>query len=179
MIEIYNNSIGLHLPVRFVTAVATSDLHVWMYRLRPLHGVMRFLHLLGMAGFLGMILLIEVKSLGFFREASLKDARLPMIRLMNTAFLITILSGIGLFIYDPIGTGLHTMFVPKLILVTLGLCHARWVQRTSAVKDSAKLKRISAAVALVIWVLVIGCSTWNFIEQPLNPADVHRLDPQG
>ena len=179
MIEIYNNSVGLHLPVSFLTALATSDLHILIYKNRPLHGFMRFFHLLGMAGFLGMVMLIEVKRLGFFREASLKDARLPMLRLLNMAFAVTILTGIGLFLFDPIGTGLHTMFVPKLILVTLGLFHARWVQRTAAVRDSAVLKKVSAGVALVIWVLVIGCSTWNHIEQPLNPADIHRLDPQG
>jgi hypothetical protein len=33
-------------------------------------------------------------------------------------------------------------------------------------------------VALSVWVLVIGCSTWNEVERPLNPADVHRIDPR-
>jgi uncharacterized membrane protein len=178
MIDVYNTGLGLHLPTDLLVKLATSDLRVWVYGMRPLYGFMRFLHLLGMAVFLGMIMLIEVKRLGFFRDASLQSARLPMIALLNTSFAVTIISGIGLFLYDPIGTGLHTMFLPKLILVTMGLFHARWIQRTTAVRDKKQLKQISAGVALVIWILVIGCSTWNHVERPLNPADVHRLDPR-
>ncbi len=179
MIDVYNTGFGLHLPTELLVKLATSDLRIYVYGMRVLYGTMRFLHLLGMAIFLGMIMLIEVKRLGMFREASLQSARLPMIALLNSSFAVTIITGIGLFLYDPIGTGLHTMFLPKLILVTLGLFHARWIQRTSAVKDKKMLKQASAAVAMVIWILVIGCSTWNHVERPLNPADVHRIDPRG
>ena len=35
-----------------------------------------------------------------------------------------------------------------------------------------------AVVPLGVWVLVIGCSTWNEVERPLHPADVHRIDPR-
>jgi len=176
MPDVYSTG-GIHLPIGLLAALATSELRLMMYGLRPLYGALRFLHLLGMAGFLGMILLLEVKRLGFFPSASLQTVRLPVMALMNAAFGLTILSGLVLFLYDPIGVGLHTMFLPKLILIGAGLVNALYVERRPWMQ-SRRLKRGSAAVALAIWVLVIGCSTWNAVERPLNPADVHRADPR-
>jgi len=176
MPEVYGSG-GFHLPVALLVALATSDLRIAVYGLRWLYGITRFLHLLGMAGFLGMILLLEVKRLGFFPAASFQEARLPIVALMNVAFAVTLVSGLALFFYDPIGVGLHTMFLPKLILICAGLLHATTLERMKALR-TPKLRRLSAGAALTIWVLVIGCSTWNAVERPFNPADVHRLDPR-
>lgn len=166
-----------HLPVALLVWLATANLRLWVYGLRPVYGAFRFLHLLGMAGFLGMLLLIEVKRLGFFPTTSITAARLPMLTLMNTAFAVTVLSGIALFLYDPIGVGLHTMFLPKLALIALGLFHAYRVERLPLMRRKS-WRRISAGLALAIWILVMGASTWNAVERPLNPADVHRVDPR-
>jgi len=166
-----------HLPMALLVALATSGVRLWAYGLRPLYGAFRFLHLLGMAGFLGMLLLIEVKRLGFFPAASIREARLPVLTLMNSAFALTVATGLALFLYDPIGVGLHTMFLPKLLLIVLGLIHAYRVERLTLMRRQV-WRRISAALALTIWILVIGASTWNAVERPLNPADVHRLDPR-
>ena len=66
-----------HMPAGLLVWLATSPPRLWVYGLRSVHGVFRFFHLFGMAGFLGMLLLIEVKRLGFFRDASIRDARIP------------------------------------------------------------------------------------------------------
>jgi hypothetical protein len=124
-----------------------------------------------------MLLLIEVKRLGFFRDSSLQMARLPMLTLMNTAFALTVFSGLALFLYDPIGVGLHSMFLPKLGLIVLGLVHAYRIERLPLMKNQA-WRRVSAGAALNIWLLVMAASTWNAVERPLNPADVHRTDPR-
>jgi hypothetical protein len=166
-----------HLPVGMLAWLATTPFRLWVYGLRPLYGAVRFLHLLGMAGFLGMLLLIEVKRLGFFPAASIQSARLPVLTLMNLAFALTVASGVALFLYDPIGVGLHTMFLPKLALITVGLVHAYGVERTPLMRRQV-LRRLSAGFALAIWMLVMGASTWNAVERPLNPADVHRADPR-
>ncbi len=166
-----------HLPVGLLVWLATSELRLWVYGLRPVYGVFRFLHLLGMAEFLGMLLLIEVKRLGLFREASIAVARLPVVTLMNGAFALTVVTGLALFMYDPVGVGLHTMFLPKLALIALGLFHAYYVERRPLMRLQL-WRRLSAGIALLAWILVMGASTWNAVERPLNPADVHRSDPR-
>jgi hypothetical protein len=176
MPNVYGND-WPHLPASLLVWLATTDLRLWVYGLRSIYGVFRFLHLVGMAGFLGMLLLIEVKRLGFFRDSSIQSARLPVVTLMNAAFALTVITGIALFLYDPIGVGLHTMFLPKLILIALGLVHAYGIERTPAMKRQI-WRRASAGAALGIWLLVMAASTWNAVERPFNPADSHRIDPR-
>lgn len=177
MPDVYGSG-WIHLPAGLLTWLATTDLRLWVYGLRPVYGLTRFLHLFGMAGFLGLLLLLEVMRLGVFPGASLQPVRRPVLSLMNAMFALTVATGILLFLYDPIGAGLHTMFLPKLILVALGVVHAWYIERLKPMQ-LPPWRRLSAAAALAIWVLVIGCSTWNAVERPLNPADVHRADPRG
>jgi hypothetical protein len=176
MPDVYGNALP-HLPVALLVWLATSELRLAVYGMRWVYGGLRFLHIFGVASFFGLLLLIEVKRLGLFAAASLQGARLPIFKLMNAAFALAVLSGIGLFIYDPIGVGLHTMFLPKLALITIGLVHAYGIERAKAMRRPA-MRRLSASFALVVWTLVIGASTWNAVERPLNPADVHRADPR-
>src|SRR5882757_3285824 len=98
MPNVYGNA-WPHLPVSLLVWLATTELRLWVYGLRSIYGVFRFLHLFGMAGFLGMLLLIEVKRLGFFRDSSIQSARLPVLTLMNAAFTLTVVTGIALFLY--------------------------------------------------------------------------------
>ncbi|MGH7035977.1 MAG: hypothetical protein ACREFL_19800, partial [Stellaceae bacterium] len=56
-------------------------------------------------------------------------------------------------------------------------CIDRGVERTPLMKRQS-LRRLSAGFALLIWIAVMGASTWNAVERPLNPADVHRADPR-
>ena len=123
MPDVYGSG-GVHLPVWLLTWLATTELRLWVYGLRSIYGLTRFLHLLGMSGFLGLLLLFEVTRLGVFPGVTLQPVRRPVLVLMNGAFALTILSGVLLFLYDPIGVGLHTMFLPKLLLVTAGFVHA-------------------------------------------------------
>jgi len=177
MPDVYGSG-WIHLPAGFLAWLATTDFRLWAYGLRPVYGVTRFLHLLGMSGFLGLLLLLEVMRLGVFPGASLATVRRPVLTLMNGAFALTLVTGVLLFLYDPVGVGLHTMFLPKLALVTLGVVHAWYIERLASMQRP-HWRRATAAAALTIWVLVIGCSTWNAVERPLNPADVHRIDPRG
>src|SRR5215469_7175443 len=128
MPDVYGSG-WVHLPVGLLTWLATTDLRLWVYGLRSIYGLTRFLHLFGMAGFLGLLLLLEVMRLGVFPGASLQPVRRPVIMLMNMTFVLTVATGILLFLYDPIGAGLHTMFLPKMILVTLGVVHAWYLER--------------------------------------------------
>jgi hypothetical protein len=173
---VYGNS-WLHLPTDWLVALATSDLRLWAYGLRAVYGTTRFVHLLAMSGFLGLLLLLEVLRLGAFPGVTAAPVRRPLLTLMNGAFAVAVASGVLLFLYDPIGVGLHTMFLPKLLLVAFGLVHALYVERIALMRRP-RWRRASAAAALAIWALVIACSTWNAVERPLNPADIHRADPR-
>jgi len=94
---------------------------------------------------------------------------------MNAAFALTVLTGVALFLYDPIGTGLHTMFLPKLVLIALGLVHAYGVERTPLMKRQS-LRRLSAGFALVNPDRGDGCLG---LERGRAPAQPRRCPPGG
>ena len=168
---------GVTLPVGWLAALATSDLRLSLYGTRLLYGLTRFLHLIGVGGFVGSIMLVELRMLGLWPDTSLKAMRGPLVWVMHVCFVLAIATGVLLFIYDPLGSGLHTMFVPKLALITLGLLIAHGGGRLA--RYSLRLRRVSAGVTLSIWIAVIGASTWNHVERPVNVRENYRASTIG
>ncbi len=169
------------LPVWLLAALADSAPHLAIAGLRGLYGGLRFLHLAGMAGFVGMVAMLDLRGLGLFPPGSLDGVRGRLGLVLQGCFWVTVATGVALFLYDPMTIGLHSMFLPKLVLVTLGYAHARVVQRLPAVRRRAVLRRGAAGLSLAIWLLVIGASTWNHVERPAalaeaGPVSALRLD---
>ena len=161
MPDIYGSGLPT-LPLDLLTTLATSDLRMAVYGLRSLYGVTRYLHLIGMAVFVGMVVLLDLRGLGLFPPEVLAPIRARLGAVLRWSFWLTIATGLALFVYDPLGIGLHTMFLPKLVLVVLGYAHAR----TSRFLPGPR--RAHAVASLALWLLVIGASTWNHVERPVN-----------
>lgn len=167
------------LPVAWLTALATSDLRLAVYAWRGLYGVTRFGHLVGMAAFVGAVLLLDLRGLGLFPPAALDAARPRLAIVLRAAFWVTVGTGAALFLRDPLGVGLHSMFLPKLLLVTAGYVHAQGVRRLSVMRRTDTMRRFGAAVSLSVWFLVIGASTWNHVERPVRVGDALRTHTTG
>lgn len=148
------------LPVPLLAWLATTELRQAVAGMRVLYGVLRFLHLVGMAGFLGLLLALALHGLGLLAQGALGPARPVLARVLTLCFWSSIATGVCLFLYDPLGTGLHSMFLPKLVLVSAGYAFARARPRISP--------RATAWVSLAIWLAVIGASTWNKVERPVQ-----------
>src|ERR1700689_3750726 len=112
----------LHLPLAWLAPLATSELRLAIYGNRPLYGALRFLHLIGVARFFGFVALIELRRLGLFDSPALP--RQTTLLLVHASLALPLLRGGRLRLCDPIGTGLHRMFLPKLLLIALGLALA-------------------------------------------------------
>ncbi|MBV9786478.1 MAG: hypothetical protein JO264_21970 [Acidisphaera sp.] len=161
-------SFSVTLPVAWLAALATSELRLAVYGMRGLYGVTRFLHLVGVAGFVGTVMLIDLRGLGLFPAASMEPVRAPLGMLLNAGFVVAVVSGLALFLYDPLGVGLHTMFLPKLVLIGFGLVHARGLRPLAGLRRTRLRRRGSAAISLLVWLSVMGCSTWNHVERPVR-----------
>ena len=167
------------LPVAWLAWIATSDLRLAVYALRWFYGITRYLHLAGMACFVGMVVIVDLRGLGLFPPASLDPIRPRLLAVLNRSFWLTIATGMLLFLRDPLGVGLHTMFLPKLLLVIAGYAHARCIRRIPVVRRSSRLRKPGAAASLAIWLLVIGASTWNHVERPVLVGQALRLHNVG
>lgn len=164
------------LPLPWLTWLATSDLRLTVYAMRGLYGVVRFLHLVSMASFVGMVVILDLRGLGLFPPAALDAARPRLVRVLAVSFWIAIGTGMGLFLRDPIGVGLHTMFLPKLMLIVFGYGFSRWIRPRLRLNGA---RQASAAVSLSIWLLVVGASTWNHVERPVRLGEGLRLHTLG
>ena len=167
------------LPLEWLTAIATSDLRLAVYAMRDLYGVTRFGHLVAMATFVGMVVILDLRGLGVFPAAALDLARPRLVWVLKWSFRLTIVTGILLFLRDPLGVGLHTMFLPKLLLVAAGFAYAQGVRQLPIMRRRAGLRRAGATLSLTIWLLVIGASTWNHVERPERVGDAMRLHNLG
>ena len=166
------------LPVSWLTTVAVSDLRLAVYALRGLYGVTRALHLVAMASFVGMVVILDLRGLGLFPPAALDPARPRLVSVLNGSFGLTVLTGVLLFLRDPLGVGLHTMFLPKLLLVGAGYAFSR-ARRLPALRRTAGRQRLGASLSLAVWLLVIGASTWNHVERPVRVGEALRLHNAG
>jgi hypothetical protein len=163
MSDIYGTT-SLFLPLPWLTWLAGSEVRVQLYGWRDLYGLVRALHLLGLGAFYGGSLLLALRALGWAAPEPAERARIGR-RIMHGGFYVTLISGLLLFLRDPIGMGLHSMFLPKLLLVGLGFALAqglRWMPSLGA------LRRFSACALVAIWTLTVGMSTWNHVERPVQ-----------
>ena len=167
------------LPLSWLTALATSDLRLAIYAWRSLYGATRFVHLVSMASFVGAVILLDLRGLGLFPPAALDAVRGRLGLVLTIAFWIALLTGVLLFLRDPLGVGLHSMFLPKLLLVVGGYAYARAVRRLPALRRTERRRRFGAAASLALWVLVIGASTWNHVERPIRVGEALRLENVG
>lgn len=159
---------GIYLPTDLLVWIATSSVRQAVYRLQPLYGLMRFLHLVGTAGFFGLLMFVNLRGCGAFAAMVPPGATRAMLAVVRWMFWLTIASGLFLFLYDPIQAGSHTMFLPKLILIVIGYANA-YVFRVDVGPAGAAVRRAASGVSLSIWVAVIVCSVWNHSERPLKP----------
>ncbi|HYZ24736.1 MAG TPA: hypothetical protein VE690_21520, partial [Rhodopila sp.] len=68
--------------------------------------------------------------------------------LLNWSFAVVLLTGVWLFLRDPIGLGLHTMFLPKLVLVLAGALYVRAIRLPAGVRLQRFAPRGMACVAV-------------------------------
>lgn len=156
------------LPIGWLTWLATSDARMAVYGLRSLYGAVRFVHLAATAGFVGSVLLVDLRLMGVWRAAQLEPTRPALVGLMHWPFAALLGSGALLFLYDPLRAGLHSMFLPKLVLILFGVLHAHGLRRLPAARKWTGLRRGAAAVSAAVWLGVIGASTWNHVERPVS-----------
>jgi hypothetical protein len=78
---------------------------------------------------------------------------------------------LALFFYEPVKVGSHAYFVPKLILIILGLANAGLYHRLGygsslATETLSRHARIAGAISLAVWMAVIVAACLNVEAEP-------------
>ena len=170
---------GWHLPLSWLALLATTDLRLWIYDHRALYGVMRFLHLVGVAGFTGGVAVSEFRRLNASAALAVAPVRTSMTTMMHASFAVVLLTGLWLFLRDPVGMGLHTMFLPKLALIAVGAIYAHVARRPGLLRRGGRAWQAAAIMSVAVWLTVVGFSTWNHVERPANIGAALRATSTG
>ena len=136
---------------------------------------LRLLHVGGIAVFFGGIVVLDLRLLGALgREIALDALSRLVLPIVHTAFAVTLLTGALLFLYDPIQTGSHTWFLPKMLLIAAAVGNAALFSRPRRIGLRAigagaltRHARLAGAVSLALWIAVIACATGNQEERPM------------
>lgn len=158
----------IRLPSALLIALDWRPLH---FALQPFHHVIRLSHILAMSGFYGVIGLLDLRLLGWNSAVPLR----PLIHrgrpLLYGLFAAAMITGIALFLYEPVKVGSHAYFVPKLALIALGmtnagLFHGRGYQTALAAEAMPWHARLAGAISLALWTAVIVCACLNSEAAP-------------
>ena len=156
------------LPSALLIALDWRPLH---FALQPFHHLIRLTHILAMSGFYGGIGLLDLRLLGWNPTIPLQ----PLIHrgrpLLYGLFATAIVTGVALFLYEPVKVGSHAYFVPKLALIALGmtnagLFHGRDYRAARDAEAMARHARLAGAVSLALWTAVIVCACLNSEAAP-------------
>jgi len=166
---------ALVLPGDWLVWLATSAVRIALYRLQGWHGPLRLLHVGGSAVFFGAIVLLDLRLLGVLgRDIALDALARVVLPITHAAFAAAMLTGVLLFLYDPIQTGSHSWFLPKLLLVGAAVANAavfsvpkRIGLRRIGGGALTRHARLAGALSLVLWTGVIATATANHEERPL------------
>ena len=164
----------LVIPPAWLAWLAESDVRFALWGLQRWHGELRLLHLLGTAALFGAILLLDLRLLGLAaRELPLDRLSRLVLPAAHGGFALAVGTGVVLFLFDPIQTGSHSWFLPKLLLLAAAVANAGvfslprgWGLRAIGGGSLTRHARAAGLVSLALWTGVIVCATANHEERP-------------
>lgn len=112
---------ALRIPSSVLIALDWRPYH---FALQPYHYLIRAAHVLTMGAFFGGIFALDLRLIGLWRQVPVRVFAEQMIPWLYLTFGVTFVSGVALFLYDPVHVGSHAYFGLKLILICVGVGNA-------------------------------------------------------
>jgi hypothetical protein len=159
---------ALRIPSDVLIALDNRTYH---FALQPYHFVVRLTHVLAMGLFFGGIAVFDFRLLGIKTKEQLSLFTEEIRPWLYATFGATFVTGVMLFLYDPVHVGSHAYFAPKLILMFLGLANAVMFHRTPYahaldVQQRLPLAKVAGAVSLALWFGVVVLASLNVEAAP-------------
>jgi hypothetical protein len=168
-LEISNALDPFRLPVPFLLAFDSRALHI---ALQPYQFLIRAAHVLSISLFFGAITVLDLRLFGAARELPLKPLARLVLPWVYATFAFSMISGVVLFLYDPLEVGSHDWLTPKLFFIAVAFANAVWfnirclpAQMVSPTGLTTAGKAAGIA-SIALWGLVILCACLNAEPPP-------------
>lgn len=159
---------ALRVPTSLLVALDWRPFH---FALQPFHHLVRMTHIISMSAFYGAIGLLDLRLMGWNTAVPLRPLAERVVPVLYSLFLASVVTGVGLFLYEPVKVGSHAYFTPKLALIALGMTNAALFHlrsyRTALVAEAIpRHARLAGAGSLLLWTMVIVCACLNTEAAP-------------
>jgi hypothetical protein len=154
----------LRIPTDVLIALDNRPFH---FAIQPFHYLIRIAHILSMAAFFGGIVFLDLRLMGLRSKIAIHSLSEHILPWIYGLFAVTILTGIPLFLYDPVHVGSHAYFAPKIVLLMFGLVNAAVFHKITRLDTlTAEVAtpwsaRIAGLVSILLWSSVIVFSSLN------------------
>lgn len=141
-------------------AIETSELAfqigaTWLFPL------LESVHVAALALLLGSLLMVDLRLLGLAGLAYEPEAMAAgMMRWVWLAFVVAVITGLGLFISRPSAYAVNPAFQIKLVLLALVGINLVWYRLPRSGR-AFRSERLAAGVSLVLWVGVVIAGRWT------------------
>ncbi len=154
---------ALRIPPDILIALDNRTFH---FAIQPYHYIIRIAHILSMGAFFGGIIFLDLRLMGVKSRVGIDDLSEQFMLWIYIFFAITVITGIPLFLFDPVHVGSHAYFAPKLVLLVLGLANAALFNkliapRLAAGESTPWQARLAGTLSVLIWTGVVICSSMN------------------
>jgi hypothetical protein len=160
---------GFRIPSDLLIAMDNRDLH---WAMQPYHFIIRAVHVLSVSAFFGGIVVLDLRLMGLRATAPLQGFVEHVVPWLYATFAVAFVTGVALFLYDPLHVGSHAYFSLKLVFMGLGLVNAlafhRWML-ADALKAAVKMPRsakLGGAISMILWILVMLAASLNVEGTP-------------
>ncbi|HTI00083.1 MAG TPA: hypothetical protein VL752_03965 [Acidisoma sp.] len=169
IIPIVHPLTSLRIPYEMLGAMDSRAIH---YLMQPYHYLIRVAHILTASIFFGVVVLLDCRLMGFHRSMGMRPLAEAALPWLYWTFGISFITGIALFLYDPVHVGSHGYFTPKLLMLGLGLINTAVFRRyrfgaaftpAGTMPMSAK---IAGALSLLCWSAVMIFAMLNTEAAP-------------
>jgi hypothetical protein len=152
-----------HAGPAWAAALEASGLGVLMRESAVLYPLANISHILGLVLFVGSILLLDLRLVGFARSLPAQAVARALTPIMLTGFAIQIASGVLLFSADARPLWANPVMQVKAVLIAFGLVNALtfralWNRRLGDWDATASgIARTQAGFSLLTWLGVAVC----------------------
>jgi uncharacterized membrane protein SirB2 len=168
-LDISNALDPFRIPVPFLLAIDSRAVHI---ALQPYQFLIRAVHVLSISLFFGAITVLDLRLLGAANELPLKPLARLVLPWVYATFALSMVTGIILFLYDPLEVGSHDWLTPKLLFIALAFANAVWFNTRYLPGQMISPTGLTTAgkaaglASIMLWGLVILCACLNAEPPP-------------
>lgn len=160
---------SLRIPVPYLIAMYDRPFHI---ALQPYQFFIRAAHVFSVCMFFGTIFVLDLRLLGLAPEIALRPLARLVLPWVYASLAMAVVSGVTLFLYDPVAVGSHDWLTPKLVFIALGFANAIWFnfaylpEQLASGHGLTRAGKVAAVASILLWTLAIFCACLNAEPPP-------------